>query len=82
MPHLCKIALILTLTSGAIAAQETHDHGIPEKLGKVSFPISCSPAVQADFNRGIALLHSFAYAPANAAFQKVATQDPKCAMAH
>jgi len=82
VPHLCKIALILTLTSGAIAAQETHDHGIPEKLGKVSFPISCSPAVQADFNRGIALLHSFAYAPANAAFQKVATQDPKCAMAH
>jgi tetratricopeptide (TPR) repeat protein len=38
--------------------------------------------VQADFNRGIALLHSFAYAPANAAFQKIAVADPKCAIAH
>ena len=82
MPHLCKIALILIVTVCALPAQETHDHGIPEKLGKVSFPIACTPSVQADFNRGIALLHSFAYAPANAAFQKIAAQNPKCAMAH
>ena len=82
MSHLRKIALFLAATSCALTAQETHNHGVPEKLGKVSFPISCSTAVQADFNRGIALLHSFAYAPANAAFQKIAAQDPNCAMAH
>jgi len=64
------------------AAQETHDHGVPEKLGKVSFPISCSPAVQDQFNRGVALLHSFAYSAANESFQQVAALDPKCAMAH
>lgn len=82
VPHLYRLTLLLVCSVSALAAQETHNHGIPEKLGKVSFPISCAPAVQAEFNRGIALLHSFAYAPANAAFQKVAAQDPHCAMAH
>jgi len=82
MPNFPKLALLLTCTCSAVGAQETHNHGIPEKLGKVSFPISCAPAVQAEFNRGIALLHSFAYAPANAAFQKIAAEDPHCAMAH
>ncbi|WP_204101288.1 hypothetical protein [Occallatibacter savannae] len=82
MSRLCNLALLLALPALPIAAQETHDHGIPEKLGKVSFPISCAPATQPEFNRAIALLHSFAYAPANTAFQKVAAQDPHCAMAH
>lgn len=76
------IALLIGSSCCALSAQETHNHGVPEKLGRVSFPISCASAVQADFNRGIALLHSFAYAPAEAAFEKVAADDPKCAMAH
>ena len=59
-----------------------HDHPAPEKLGTVSFPISCAPAVQEQFNRGVALLHSFAYTPAEHTFQGIADQDPKCAMAH
>jgi len=62
--------------------QESHDHGIPEKLGKVSFPVSCAPAVQDDFNRAVALLHSFSYSAAEHAFQGVAERDPRCAMAH
>ena len=64
------------------SAQETHDHPAPERLGKVSFPISCAPAVQEQFNRGVALLHSFAYSAAETAFQHVAELDPQCAMAH
>jgi tetratricopeptide (TPR) repeat protein len=51
-------------------------------LGKVSFPISCTPAVQEQFDRGVALLHSFAYVSAENTFQGVAEQDPRCAMAH
>jgi hypothetical protein len=35
----------------------------------VSFPISCAPAVQEQFDRGVALLHSFAYTAAENAFQ-------------
>jgi tetratricopeptide (TPR) repeat protein len=63
-------------------AQETHSHSAPEKLGRVSFPISCVPAVQEQFNRGVALLHSFAYTAAEDAFAGVAKVDPRCAMAH
>src|SRR5437764_6548161 len=81
MPGMCRIWLTLLLVPFSFA-QETHNHGAPEKLGKVSFPISCAPAVQDQFNRGVALLHSFAYAAAEDAFQGAATSDPQCAMAH
>ena len=70
------------LIAAAAHGQEMHDHGIPEKLGKVTFPISCNPKVQQPFDRAVALLHSFAYGPAAKAFQAVATADPACAMAH
>jgi hypothetical protein len=32
-----------------------------EIYGRVHFPISCSPAVQAEFDRAVAMLHSFFY---------------------
>jgi len=79
------IRLVLALPLAAavlISAPQEHDHPIPEKLGTVSFPTSCKPEVQAGFNRGVALLHSFTYKPAEEAFQHVAQQDPGCAMAH
>lgn len=59
-----------------------HDHPAPERLGKVSFPTSCAPAVQPHFERAVALLHSFAYSEAEMAFRQVAAEDPKCAIAH
>ena len=77
-----RILLVLLVVVPFAGAQETHSHGAPEKLGRVSFPISCAPGVQEQFNRGVALLHSFAYAAANDAFHGVAEQDPRCAMAH
>src|SRR5271165_1356870 len=63
-------------------AQEAHNHGAPKELGTVSFPISCRPEVQQLFDRGVALLHSFAYVAAVNAFRSVAAQDSRCAMAH
>jgi hypothetical protein len=53
-----------------------------EKLGTVSFETSCSPAVQASFNRGVALLHDFWYDEANRQFEEIAKADPGCSMAH
>ncbi len=82
MRDLRRILLTLLLFSLFSSAQETHNHSAPEKLGKVSFPISCTPAVQEQFDRGVALLHSFAYTAAEDAFQGVAKLDPRCAMAH
>ena len=77
-----QISFSLLLLLVVSPAQETHDHPAPEKLGKVDFPTSCVPAVQDQFNRAVALLHSFAYTAAANAFQAVAKQDPNCAIAH
>ncbi len=82
MPLLSTLVLMAAL---APAVQETqaHDHGpAPEKLGTVTFPISCRAAAQGHFNRGVALLHSFWYAEADAAFGQAASADGRCAMAH
>jgi tetratricopeptide (TPR) repeat protein len=53
-----------------------------ERLGTVSFAVSCSQQVQAPFNRGVALLHDFWYAEARPQFERIAKDDPNCAMAH
>jgi tetratricopeptide (TPR) repeat protein len=53
-----------------------------ERLGTVSFDVSCSPSVQAPFDRGVALLHDFWYGEAQRQFETIAHQDPGCAMAH
>ena len=77
-----KLALILVLACPCMWSQQMHDHPPPLKLGHVSFPVSCAPQVQAGFNRGVALLHSFTYAAAADTFRQVAADDPGCAMAH
>ncbi len=82
MTRICALMFVLMLVGVGSEAQEMHDHPAPEKLGRVSFPITCASTVQAEFNRGVALLHSFAYGPAREAFQKVASDDPSCAIAH
>src|SRR5258708_15922157 len=82
MRYLWRLLFTLLYLVPFSSAQETHNHPVPEKLGRVSFPISCAPAVQGPFDRGVALLHSFAYAPAEKEFHHVAELDSKCAMAH
>jgi hypothetical protein len=73
--------VILTCALSAAVAEE-HSHPAPEKLGTVAFETSCSPPVGAAFNRGVALLHSFAYSASEQQFRDVARVDPSCAMAH
>ena len=53
-----------------------------EGLGRVHMDTSCSPAVAADFDRALALLHNFWYGRALERFTQVAKQDPGCAMAY
>jgi hypothetical protein len=52
-----------------------------DRLGTVSFPISCLPSKQVDFRRGVALLHDFWYSEAQAQFERIARADPHCAIA-
>ena len=53
-----------------------------ERLGTVSFTVSCAPAVQTSFVRGVALLHDFWYQEAQRQFEEISKADPHCAMAH
>ena len=75
-------AFVIALAPSGPRAFQQHEHGGSERLGKVHFETSCSPAVRERFDRAMALLHSFWYAPALEAFGEVAKADPKCAMAH
>jgi tetratricopeptide (TPR) repeat protein len=82
-PMALAMALALAFAGPSLAADsEHHSHPAPEKLGSVSFPTSCTPAVQPAFERGVALLHSFAYSVSEQAFRDVAARDPKCAIAY
>ena len=72
------IALSLAAASGAFGQ---HDHSHGDNVGKVEFPNSCSPAVQDQFLRGVAMLHSFYYSAAQKAFEEVAAEDNACAIA-
>jgi len=56
--------------------------GAQEKLGKVTFPTSCDPKVQAEFERGVAMLHSYWFTEGGKVFDAVAKQDPNCVMAY
>src|SRR5712691_9099078 len=67
--------LTAALAGGAAAQQD-------EKLGKVSFPTSCDPKVQAEFDRGVAMLHSYWFLIARRTFEGILQQYPTCAMAH
>ena len=77
------LAFITTLSlSPASSQQPQHHHDAAEELGTVSFSTSCAPAVQSQFERGVALLYSFEYEVADAQFEEVAKKDPRCAMAY
>ncbi len=69
------------LCAASVSAHEDDAKASKETLGSVKFPNSCSKAVQRDFNRGVALLHSFWFPEGEAAFRKVLAQDPSCSIA-
>jgi hypothetical protein len=79
-------ALVVAAAPAVAQDNPPHAHesaGVATKrLGQVHFPVSCAPAVQKDFDRAVALLHSFWYSAAVKAFSGVADADPGCAMAH
>jgi tetratricopeptide (TPR) repeat protein len=52
------------------------------KLGKVSFPTSCSSQAQPEVETGMASLHSFEYDNAMRHFEKALRHDPNCSIAH
>ena len=78
-----KKLLLVSLVGAALASSlpaAAHDDATPGgKLGKISgFPTSCDPAVQADFERAVAMLHSFWYNLAEKTFSDILAKDPGC----
>jgi len=84
MKRLALAFTVLMLFSFGAVADEGHHHEdlTTDQLGTVHFPVSCAPAEQKPFERGVALLHSFWYEEAEKQFEQIAKDDPKCAMAH
>lgn len=79
------IFLNFILMAALVHAQEHHHREeavAVQGLGSISFPISCPANDQQEFNRGVALLHSFSYKNARLQFQQIAQRDPSCAMAY
>jgi len=78
-----KLCLFVSLLISSALADEGHHHALSEQeVGSVQFSTSCSLRVATQFNRAVALLHSFQYEKTRATFEEVAKQDPSCAMAY
>jgi len=86
MVHRSLVGLVVALTAlGAARAQQPatgHDPSHAESLGTVTFANSCAPAVQAEFQRGVAMLHSYWFGYAGKTFAAVLERDPSCALAY
>jgi len=75
--------VVLFLVVGSVQTLPAQgEKGEPERLGKVHFPVSCTSLAQQQFDRAVAMMHSFWYAPAANAFTEAAKTDPNCAMAY
>jgi tetratricopeptide (TPR) repeat protein len=76
-----KLAFLLASLVSVTLAAVQQSPPASEKLGKVHFETSCSAPVGTEFDRAMALLHSFEFAPAIASFQQVLKADPTCGIA-
>ena len=74
------LAAALLVVTASVSSQD-HSHGGMGKIGTVSFSTSCSALAQPQFNRGVALLHSFEFRGAIEAFDATLKADPSCRIA-
>lgn len=81
----CGAVLAIALvTPNGLAAQKHgpgHQHHVG-KLGRVVFPVSCTPEAQRRFEHAMGVLHSFWWEEGDRAFGAVLAADSSCAMAH
>lgn len=73
------VGLLAAAATALLAQKPTHSHA--EQLGQVRFAVSCAAPAQSHFDRAMALLHSFEFSAAIAAFEDTLRADPACAMA-
>jgi hypothetical protein len=78
---LLSLVLLVLGERGARAQHDAHATGAA-KLGTVHFATSCRADAAQEFDRGVALIHSFEFGEAIPTFQRVVALDSSCAMAH
>jgi tetratricopeptide (TPR) repeat protein len=76
------IASLLLVASVWADADPANRARRPEKLGRVLFKTSCSPEAQKQFERALAMLHSFFFPETIKAFSAIPETDPSCAIAY
>lgn len=74
-------AILITLAASLGLAQE-HEHENGEKLGTVHFATSCNEVAQKEFNRAVALLHSFQFSRSLEGFNAVLREDATCGIGY
>jgi tetratricopeptide (TPR) repeat protein len=80
---LTALVASLTLVASVWAdADPANRSGEPDKLGRVHFKTSCSPEAQKQFERALAMLHSFFFPETVKAFTAIPATDPSCAIAY
>src|SRR6478736_8135350 len=84
----CALLASILVSTPSIS-QTTHHHGSATSpppaagnLGEIDFPNSGNPEAQADFLRGVKLLHNFQYEDAVVAFHAAQEADPDFALAY
>jgi tetratricopeptide (TPR) repeat protein len=79
-------ALLLALAAAFPASALAHDDAAPAsrngKLGAVLFKTTCTPEAQKQFERALAMLHSFYFPETVKAFTAIPQTDPQCAIAY
>lgn len=81
MPFTLFVTAIVLLVPNIGHPQADH-HASPETLGSVMFTTSCNSKVQPQFNRAVALMHSFQFSDAIEAFDAIVATDPSCSIAY
>src|SRR5919201_5098091 len=76
------LGLVLVVSATAVSAHDDETKARGEKLGRVEFKTSCSPDAQKQFERALAMLHSFFFPETVKAFSAIPETDPSCAIAY
>src|SRR4051812_31460438 len=76
------VAVVVVSLVASLGSAQEHEHGTGEKLGRVHFVTSCNAAAQKEFDRAVALLHSFQFSRAIEGFHAALGEDASCGIAY
>src|SRR5918997_3368119 len=83
MRRLMWVATAATVALPTLLLSQEHEHNHQlGRLGRVVFPVSCTPAAQQRFEHAMAVLHSFWWEEGDRAFGDVLAADSSCTMAY